>query len=154
MKLNYFVIPLLAVLTSVGGSLVTDGNMTWYDTLVLPAWTPPGFVIGIVWTMLYALTAIAVLLVWNKMKRDRTFWYVLGLFVINAVINVSWSYVFFGLHLIATAIWVAALLDLTVIMLIGLLWHKQRTAAWLLVPYAAWVTFATFLNHTIFTLNI
>lgn len=155
MKLNYIVIPLITVVVAWVGSLFTSSgiNSGWYDSIVKPSWTPPGALIGAVWTVLFILAAISALIVWNKAKRNSWFWWVIGVFVINAVLNVLWSFLFFGEHLIGTAIWEAALLGATVVALIILIWPISRLASLLLVPYAGWVAFATYLTYTVSILN-
>jgi tryptophan-rich sensory protein len=75
------------------------------------------------------------------------------LFILNAAVNVLWSYVFFYLHKMAPAIWVCLFLDLTIILLIQFIAPVSALAAWLLVPYAAWVTFASYLNYRVWTMN-
>jgi benzodiazapine receptor len=154
-KPNYIVIPLLVILVAyVGGRLTALGiDSGWYDAIAKPSWTPPGGAIGIVWTIIFILTAAAALLVWNRAPRDARFRVVMALFVINAFCNVLWSAVFFGLGAVGWAVFDAAALGATVIALIALLYPVLRPAALLLVPYAAWVLFATFLNYAVWTMN-
>ena len=65
MKLNYIIIPLIAFLTATIGSFFTGTGMDWYETINLPEWTPPGYIIGIVWTIIFVLTAVSALFVWK-----------------------------------------------------------------------------------------
>lgn len=135
------------------GSLATAPRIpNWYADLDKPAWTPPGWVFGPVWSVLYLMMAVAAWLVWrNSAGRERRL--PLGLFAVQLVLNCLWSFLFFGLQNP-----LAALIE------IGLLWAailatavafrpRSRLAAMLLVPYLAWVSFAAVLNFAIWRLN-
>jgi len=153
MKINYIIIPLITVLVAVVGSWLTSGGMEWYGTINLPEWTPAGSVIGAVWTTIFILTTLSALIVWSRANRNRRFWWIIVIFLINAFLNVFWSFLFFSQHLIGPAIWEAGLLDASVIALIILIWPISRLASILLVPYAGWVAFATYLTYTVWLLN-
>ncbi|MBU1131573.1 tryptophan-rich sensory protein [Patescibacteria group bacterium] len=152
-KINYFIIPLITVLVSLSGSLLTNSGMDWYDTLNLPAVTPLGSFIGLVWTVIFILTAISALLVWNKAARDNRFKLIIILFIANALLNIFWSFLFFYQHLILAAVIEMIILEITVLILIYLIWKINKTASWLLAPYAVWVIFATYLAVQILLLN-
>jgi tryptophan-rich sensory protein len=154
-KLNYLVIPLIVFAVAVIGTLATTPNLeTWYKTLTLPSFAPAGQIIGTVWTILYILISISLIIFWNKAKRDDSFKQILLVFGVNGFLNAFWSYVFFAWHQIGWAVLISALMAITIYLLIYQLYSKSlKTAAYLLVPYAAWVTFATYLNYVIFTLN-
>lgn len=153
MKLNYIIIPLLVVAVSVTGSYFTSGGMEWYATISLPSWTPPGSVIGAVWTFIFILTAISIIIVWNKSERDDRFYFILTLFIVNGILNIGWSFIFFGMHWIAVAFFEAVLLGLTVLALIILIKPVNRLASLLLLPYFLWVSFASYLTYTIWQMN-
>jgi len=152
-KPNYIVIPLITIFVSVIGSTITTKGMTWYKTINLPKITPPGQVIGTVWTILFILTTISVLIIWNTAQKTDNFKLIIALFVINAFLNILWTYLFFGKHLIGPAIIEAGLLGLSVIILIIFIWPVSKLAAGLLIPYAGWVAFATYLTYLIWSLN-
>ncbi|OHA80894.1 MAG: hypothetical protein A2675_02270 [Candidatus Yonathbacteria bacterium RIFCSPHIGHO2_01_FULL_51_10] len=154
MKSNYIIIPLITIIVATVGSLLTSGGMDWYQTIALPSWTPSGAIIGAVWTVLFVLATISALIVWNKVERTWIFKHIIRFFIMNAVVNVLWSAAFFGVHLLGLAVITAAILALTVIMLVLLIWKSSRTAALLLVPYAVWVVFATYLSYAIWDLNL
>lgn len=152
LKPNYIVIPVITITTISVGSWVTSLGMNWYKTIKLPAFTPPGSFIGMVWTVLFILATISALIVWNKAASEKKT--AIGVaFILNALLNVGWSVLFFGLHLIGPAIYEAALLGVSVLVLIVLIWPVSKLASWLLLPYLAWVSFATFLTYTIWSLN-
>ncbi len=154
MKPNYLIIPLLTVAVAVSGSFLTSAGVnSWYKTIKLPAWTPPGSTIGMVWTVIFVLTAAAALLVWNSPGPKPRFGLITGIFLLNAGLNVLWSFLFFRLHLLAAAGWEAVALDLTVIALVILCWPISRAASVLLLPYAGWVAFASYLTFSVWNLN-
>ena len=132
-----------AVFVSTGG---------WYAGLVKPAWNPPGWIFGLVWTVLYALMAVAAWRVWLQggwARQKRA----LGLFLLQWTLNALWTPLFFGLHQPG---W--ALAEILVLLAANLatnraFWRVDRLAGLLLLPYAAWVSFATVLNWTIWRLN-
>ncbi|MGD1003162.1 MAG: TspO/MBR family protein [Minisyncoccia bacterium] len=154
MHLSYILIPLVTILVAfVGGRLTVASVKTWYVGLRKPSWTPPGAVIGTVWTVLYILAALSALIVWNLPDGASVPAMIAVLFYLNAAVNVFWSYVFFYLHKMGPAIWVCLFLDITIILLIQFIAPISPLAAWLLVPYAAWVTFASYLNYRVWEMN-
>jgi len=155
MKLNYIIIPLITLGVAGLGSWLTSSGMDWYEAINLPGWTPAGGVIGTAWTIIFILATISALLVWNKKDKGsdiRRRWIVV-LFLVNAFLNVFWSYLFFNQHLIGPAVWEAGLLGLSVLVLIILIWPLYRWAAILLMPYLGWVCFATYLTYAVWWLN-
>lgn len=153
LKLNYFIIPLITFAVAYFGGRVTSTGMDWYRTINLPSWTPSGAIIGAVWTTIFILTAISAILVWNKGMDIKNFKLIMVFFILNAMINFAWSYLFFGKHLIGADIFVAGLLEISVLVLIVLIWPISKLASGLLFPYSAWVFFATYLNYLIWSLN-
>jgi translocator protein len=160
MRPNYIVIPLITIIVSVvGGFFSSRGVQGWYLTINKPSWTPPGAVIGAVWTIIFILSTISALIVWNHPShtgnpdlRTRYFW-IAAIFLLNAFLNVFWSYLFFEKHLIFPAIWEAIALDLSVLALIVLIWPITRLSSALLFPYAAWTAFASYLTYNVWILN-
>jgi len=154
MKLNFIIIPLITLIVLLAGSYLSASGMVWYQTLKLPQLAPPGYIIGLVWTLIFILSTISALTIWNLEPKDRRLLFmVVSLFLINALLNVGWSYLFFQLHLIAASIVEMIILNLTVIALIVKLGPISKSAAWLLSPYVIWVTFATYLAYQILLLN-
>ncbi len=145
-------IALAVIAVAAVGGLSTDTTSTWYEQLDRPAFQPPGAVFGPVWTVLYIALGLSTWLAWRGVTDSRRA-PILGLFAANYVLNVLWTVIFFQWHAPTVAgIEILALLA-TILALIALLWSRQRTAAWLLVPYAAWVTFASVLTWTIALTN-
>ena len=143
---------ILSFLPGVIGGLFTGSSVnTWYASLVKPALTPPNWIFGPVWTLLYIVIGISAYLVWKEGKRGR--WIALGLFFAHLVVNGLWSYVFFGTQsLMGGFVMIVVLLSMIVILFVLFKEHSSKAAA-LLVPYCMWVTFATYLNTMLLVLN-
>jgi benzodiazapine receptor len=135
------------------GGLFTAGSVQqWYPSLQKPAWTPPSWIFGPVWTALYLMMALAAWLVWRG-HRTANVKRALGLFVFQLILNAAWSPLFFGLQnplaglLDIIPLWAAILATL-------ISFRKISAAAWaLLVPYWLWVGYATALNFAIWWMN-
>lgn len=140
------------VLVVVGGGLLV-GFFTapglWYEALTKPSFNPPNWLFGPVWIILYVLIAIAG---WRVWQRERT-GVPIKLWWLQLLLNFLWSPVFFALHQVGFALVVILALLATVLAFIAATWNLDRFAAWLFVPYAAWVAFASLLNGSIWALN-
>jgi benzodiazapine receptor len=152
-KLNYFAIPFLALFTALLGSAITSNGMSWYQTINLPDIAPPGVFIGLVWTVIFILSAISILFFWNKSPRDERFKVVVYVLILNIILNVFWSWLFFGQHEIGAAFFDAVALDIVTIGLMILIWPVSRFSSLLFLPYVVWVAFASYLNYLIWILN-
>jgi tryptophan-rich sensory protein len=124
----------------------------WYAQLHKPAWNPPNWIFGPVWTALYTIMAIAAWLVWRRggFAAQRV---ALGWFLIQLLLNALWSPLFFGLHNPALAFGEIILLWLAILATLIAFWRAHRRAGLLLLPYLAWVTFAAVLNFTLWQIN-
>jgi tryptophan-rich sensory protein len=135
-----------------GGRVTAPEIPTWYASLAKPAWTPPRIAFPIVWPVLYFLMAIAMWRLWEAPPSSlRTA--ALILFAIQLTLNAMWSFVFFGRHDILGGLVVIVLLVITLLATIIVSAYIDRLAAGLLLPYIAWITFATALNARICALN-
>jgi len=124
----------------------------WYATLVRPPLTPPDWVFGPVWSVLYAAIAASVFLyIWNT--RFESPYRVYLLIAFHLACNFAWTYLFFGMQSPGLALVDILLLDLSLIALVGVFWKAHRGASILLWPYLAWVLFATYLNAGFLLLN-
>lgn len=142
----------VAVAISALGGLGVNTDSAWYQGLDLPSWQPPGWLFGPVWTVLYILLARSAYLAWRDADGPRRR-PILALYTANAILNVGWTYLFFRAERPALAgLEIIALLA-TIVALIVLLRPINRQASWALVPYAAWVAFATALTWTITATN-
>jgi tryptophan-rich sensory protein len=145
---------LACIALGASGSVFTaTGSGTWYDTLELPEFAPPGWVFGPVWTTLFALMGVAAWLVWRRVDTDRLAPIALGIFVVHFAINVAWSAAFFGLQSPLAGLATIVVLLGFIVATIAAFARVDRRAAALLLPYLAWVCFATLLNYRIWVLN-
>lgn len=129
------------------GFLTAPGG--WYAGLVKPSFNPPAWLFAPVWTVLYVLIAVAG---WRSFERDRRGW-PMKLWWAQLALNFLWSPVFFAAHRIEVALAVILLLLAVILGFIGMSWRRNRSTAWLFVPYATWVAFAAVLNGEILALN-
>jgi tryptophan-rich sensory protein len=134
---------------AIGGWATGPAVREWYPTLAKPAWTPPAWLFGPVWTALYAMMALAGWLVWRRAGWCGA----LVWFAAQLVLNATWSPVFFGLQRIGWALINIILLWLAIAGTTVAFWRVTPVAAGLFVPYLAWVSFATALNFAIWRLN-
>ena len=140
------------VVVAVVGALGSDTSSDWYRDLERPSWQPPGAVFGPVWTVLYVLIAVSATLATRDVPAPRRR-LVVGLFAANLILNVGWTWIFFKAHSPIAAGIEILLLIATIVGLIGLIAPHSRRAALLLVPYLAWVAFASVLTWTIAAQN-
>jgi len=138
----------VAVVAGVGG-LAAAGSQATYRALELPPYAPPSWLFGPVWTVLYVMIGVAGWLLWRAGGWDRVMW----LWVVQLVLNLAWTPLFFAADLYSVALAEIVVLAASVGLLIAWSWHRSRAAAWLFLPYLAWVCFATALNAGIVVLN-
>lgn len=134
------------------GSLFTTPETSpggWYETLPKPAWTPPNWLFGPVWTVLYSLMGIAAWLVWRTRGGVRAAAAPLALFTIQLVLNVAWSIIFFGQQQPDIAAVEIVLLWLAILATTIVFWRVTRIAGILFIPYLLWVSYAAALNLAI-----
>lgn len=153
MKKNYFLIPLIAIVVAIGGSLLTNGGMARYATLNLHPLTPDWSLIGMVWTLIFIFTALSVLSFWKDFPRGKIFNRITGLFIANAVLNVLWSWIFFVNHWSVFALIEMIVLWIVTFVLFILLLRKTKIAAFLLLPYLIRVLLASFFAYQVIILN-
>lgn len=151
-KLLYAVIPIIAC--SMLGNLATQPNIpVWYAGLIKPAFNPPNWLFPIAWTVLFALMAYAVFRIWkwpaSTPGRNRA----LVLFYVQLALNCTWSFAFFGAQSPLLGLVVIVPFLAMIILTIRAFNVVDPFASWLLWPYAAWVSFATLLNVSIYALN-
>lgn len=147
-----FFVALCLGIGALGAAVTATSVKTWYADLVKPSFTPPNAVFGPVWTALYVLMAVAAWRVWRAADRDTTRG-PLTLFALQLALNLGWSVVFFGLGKIGAAVATIVVLDVGVVVTLLAFRTIDRWAALLMMPYLAWVSFATVLNITLWRLN-
>jgi translocator protein len=146
----FFLFLFIAFLPSLSAIAVkTDG---WYTALNKPAWNPPAYLFGPVWTLLYFLIGLAGCFAWMRGGREGR-QMALAAWCAQLCANALWTPLFFGLHQMGWALAVLALLWLLILFNIALFIRRSRLAAGLLLPYFLWVSFAGALNAAIWMLN-
>lgn len=137
----------------IGTFFTTPAITTWYATIVRPSIAPPNWVFAPVWTTLFTLMGIAAFLVWNKGLHRKDVRIALWIFGGQLVLNTLWSIIFFGMQnpggalIEITVLWLAILASI-------IAFHKiSKPAAYLLIPYILWVSFAAYLNYLFWALN-
>ncbi|MFP4056147.1 MAG: TspO/MBR family protein [Candidatus Brocadiia bacterium] len=135
-----------------GSLFTTPAVRSWYPAIAKPPWGPPDWVFGPVWTALYAMMAVAGWLVWRARGFAGAPW-ALGLFGAQLVLNAAWSPLFFGLRAFGAAFAEIVVLWLAIAATMVCFFRAVPAAGWLLVPYLAWVGFASALNFAIWRLN-
>ena len=136
-----------------GSLFTTTGPGSWYSTLIKPAFNPPAWIFAPVWTLLYILMGISLYLVIMEGMKGRDVRIPLLIFAIQLILNILWSYAFFGLESTFFGLLVIILLWISIVATMILFYPVRKAAAWLLVPYILWVSFATILTSTIYSLN-
>ncbi len=136
------------------GSLATFSQITtWYTALNKPSFNPPNGIFGPVWTLLFALMGLAFYLVWSSKYRTKEIRNAVSIFIVQLLLNVLWSFVFFGWHQPGWAFAEIVALWFAIVLTLGAFYKISKLAAWLLVPYLVWVTFASVLTFAVWQLN-
>ena len=152
--IKFFVAVVVSQLAGAVGALFTVSSVsTWYTELTKPAFTPPGWIFGPVWTMLYLLMGVAAFLVWKEGWSRNGVRLALGLFLLQLALNALWSVIFFGRNFVVWAFIEIILLWLAILSTALSFRRISRTAFWLMLPYLLWVSFAGYLNISIWLLN-
>jgi translocator protein len=144
-------IPLLVGATA--GFFTSKGVKGWYALANKPSFNPPNWIFAPVWTMLYMLMGIALYLVWKSDAAKKIKQAAISFFAIQLILNFFWSFIFFSLQQSGWAL--IEIIAMWLAILATIIWFAKisKTAAWLLVPYISWVSFATLLNYFIWKLN-
>lgn len=137
-------------IAALGGFATSQGLKGYYETLRKPSWTPPGYVIGLIWQFLYACMSVAAWLVWRRVGWKHP---AIALFLVQLLLNLLWSYVFFVMQCPEMAFYELSVLWLAILATLILFYRVSRLAGFLFVPYLAWVTFAGCLNYLLWEMN-
>lgn len=137
--------------SAIGGYLTSSEIGTWYSTLQKPDFQPPNWLFAPVWLVLYTLMAVAA---WRVHQRVGTLQHVaIHFYLVQLFLNFLWTILFFWLHLIGVALGEILLLWVSILLTTFFFARIDRFSAWLFVPYAFWVGFASYLNFAIWRLN-
>ncbi len=138
-------------LGTLSGLSTIDAITNWYQFLAKPSFNPPNWIFGPVWTLLYLMMGISLGIIWHSTNNSRK--KAMQLFAVQFVLNLGWSFLFFNLHMFGTAYIEIIVMLIAIIFTIFAFYKINKTAAYLLIPYLCWVTFASFLNLSIWVLN-
>lgn len=144
----------LCFLAAFAGSIITLPSIpAWYAGLNKPFFSPPNWIFGPVWTVLYLLMGIALYLIWNKGLKNKNVRWAAKIFLVQLALNFAWSLMFFGFHSPLMAFLIIIVLWAMIVYAIYLFNKLSSLAALLLLPYILWVSFALILNLFIAILN-
>ena len=146
----FIAIPLMAGYW--GSQLSGNSTVQTYSQLYRPDFFPPAWVFAPVWTILYILMGTSAYLIW-KLRKSEDVKFPLTLFLVQLALNLLWSPIFFGLHQYLWALVEIVLLLIMIILTVLSFGKKSKVAAYLLIPYLFWVSFATILNYVVFMTN-
>ena len=138
---------------AIAAYVTITGSGSWYANLQKPQWNPPSWLFGPVWTLLYVLMGISFYLVWKENVKSKQKSSAMILWSLQLLLNFSWSIIFFKLQAPGWATVEIALLWMVLLATILAAARISKAAAWLLVPYIAWVSFAAYLCYTIWQMN-
>ena len=140
-----------AAIMIAGGILTETGP--WYQSLVKPSWQPPGWVFAPVWTVIYILTTLGTVLAWNNADSAAERLLLTTIFVLNGLLNIGWSLLFFRARRPDLARLEVVCLWISIVLMAEIYAIAQPAAGWLIVPYVIWVGIAAYLNHCVVRLN-
>lgn len=143
---------LAGVIVAVAGGVLTVIG-PWYDSLKKPSWKPPDWAFGPIWSTIIILAVISAALAWDAADTATAKAAVLTVLVVNSVLNIAWSGIFFKLRRPDWALVEVLMLWLSIVALILVLGSYSTTAGLLMVPYLIWVSIAAFLNYRIVQMN-
>ena len=142
----------VAMIVAVMGATIADPG-PWFHMLRQPRWAPADAAYGVIWTVIYALNAVAAVTMWSACRGRRHMESVIGLFALNGFLNILWGLLFFRLQRPDWAAIAAIALWISVLSLVGYGARHSRAAAIILLPYLAWVSVAVTLNVAVVRLN-
>ena len=153
MRWVLFIVPLIMLLGFLSGIVSGSGEDNgWYQLLEKPSFQPPGYIFGIVWTLLYCMIGLAFALIISA-RGARLQILAIILFIVQYILNLSWSPLFFGQHQVTSALYLIILIWVFAVATTYIFSKIRALAAWLMIPYVLWLSFATILNYQIDVLN-
>jgi tryptophan-rich sensory protein len=139
---------------AIGALFTSPAISTWYATTQKPSFNPPNWIFAPAWTFLFLLTGISLYLVWSKGWEDKKIKPAVFVFGIQLILNLFWSLLFFSLQSPLYAFIEIIILWMAILLTINAFYRISKPAAYLLIPYILWVSFAAVLNFAIMTLNL
>lgn len=145
-KPNFFIIPTMAFIVAATGRFFVDHGRGWYLTVTKLFSTPPVWIMDFISDIVDIISTATIFIIWNQFKRNTRFWVIVIFFAINAFFNSYWHYLIFYQQQLELALVIALLIELTVLLLIFLIWPESKKTAYLLIPYASWAMMILGLN--------
>jgi len=140
------------ILGAIAGLYTADAIPEWYKGLNRPSFSPPNWLFGPVWTILYILMGVSLFLIWKQgVSKERNI--ALFVFLLQLLLNFAWSFIFFYYNMIGLALIEIILLWIIILVMLVLFYKIKPMAAYLNIPYLLWVSFATILTAAYFILN-
>lgn len=143
----------VAVLLFFSIGAITTAGLSWYSTLLVPAWVPDQMLTAVIWLVLFLCTAISMSVFWGNVTGTNKAGLITWLYLGNAGGVLLWNYLFFGMHNVTASFMAAVLVGTTLLVLALLLWKESRSSALFLAPYLIWMVFALVLSYQIMVLN-
>ena len=149
-----FLISILLPLSlgAIAGMFTSQSVPEWYATLNRPSFNPPNWIFGPVWTTLYILMGISFFLIW-KQEASKVRKRAILIFLLQLLLNIAWSFIFFYFNMIGLALVEIILLWISIVMMLVVFYKIKPIASYINIPYLLWVTFATVLNASYYFLN-
>ncbi len=143
--LSFIILFSICLMAGIIASYPVSINMSWYETLNLSGFNPPSWVFGPIWSIIYLLMAISI---WLVIKKAQGALYALAIFMfaLQLILNVAWSYIFFGALNPTLAFIEILILDAAVLITVSVYGKISKAAKWIMLPYVIWLGFATYLN--------
>jgi len=141
------------IITASAASYFAETGRAWYKTITLPDWTPSGSIMVLAWTIIFVLSSLSLLIIWNKYSSEKNFALIIALFVLNAFLIVGWNILFFSHQQLGLAFFLAVLLTANLILLIFFIRRLSQLAAYLLIPYSLYLIFSTVLTFKVWMMN-
>jgi len=155
--MNYLILSVFIIgcelVGAISGLATAKAIPTWYQGLVKPSFNPPNWLFGPVWTLLYAMMGLAAWLIWSKGWQRADVRLALIIFGIQLALNFAWSFIFFANQNLGAALIEIIVMWLAIALTVVVFYKIDHRAAYLLLPYLAWVSFATLLNYSLWRLN-
>ncbi len=152
-RINYLLIPLLVIITASAASHFSNTGLLWYKTVNLPDWISVNMFTQNVWIFILVFTSLSILIIWNKYSNQRNFKIIIILFVLNALIIVGWSILFYAHQHLGMAFFESILMVFNISLLIVLIWRICPLAACMLFPYSVWVVLTAILSINVWMIN-
>lgn len=148
-----FVVPIIILFGFLSGQVAGSGEENrWFNALIKPDAQPPGWVFGFAWTLLYAMIGTAFAMILHARGAPLR-GLAIVLFILQYALNLFWSPLFFGMHQVSAAFWLLVAIFVAALLTTLIFGRIRKAAAWLMVPYLAWLCFAGILNKQIENLN-